>query len=152
MLRFETMLAVRHLRYSPGQTGLTIGTVAIAVTVMIFINSLILGLQQRILRDQIGALPHITVKMPDLKPTALAALASPQPGRMYVSRLETQAQQRLDIEQPELLEEQLRQFPGVRVAVASRLRSPWTRPTKRQPPPSGMLPNFVTSTWISDPG
>ncbi len=119
MLRFETMLAVRHLRYSPGQTGLTIGTVAIAVTVMIFINSLILGLQRRILRDQIGALPHVTVKMPELKPTALEALASPQPDQMSVSRLETQAQQRLDIEQPELLEEQLRKFPGVRVAVAS---------------------------------
>ena len=31
-------------------------------------------------------------------------------------------------------------------------RSPCWRPTKRWPPPSGMLPNLVTSTWISEPG
>ena len=31
---------------------------------------------------------------------------------------------------------------------------PWEpkRPTKRQPPPSGMFPSFFTSTWTSDPG
>lgn len=36
--------------------------------------------------------------------------------------------------------------------VAARLRFPCCRPTNRQPPPSGMLPNFVTSTWIIAPG
>lgn len=117
MLRFEVMLAMRHLRHSPGQTALTLGTVAIAVTVMIFINSLILGLQRRILRDQIGALPHITIKMPEAEPARLQAVASPRPGVLYSTRVETQAPKRTDIEQPELLEAQVRRFPGVRVAV-----------------------------------
>ena len=41
-----------------------------------------------------------------------------------------------------------RGLPG----VAARFRSPRGLPTKRQPPPSGMLPYFLTSTCSSEPG
>ena len=37
-------------------------------------------------------------------------------------------------------------------SVAARFLLPCGRPTNRQPPPSGMLPSFFTSTWISEPG
>ncbi len=115
-MRFEANLAYRHLRYSPGQSLLTILTVAVAVTVMIFINSLILGLQNRILKDQIGSLAHVTVKMAEREPTALEDL----PGSGFRgSSIEKQAIQRVDIQQPDLLEEQLMKFPGVTVAVSA---------------------------------
>lgn len=120
-MRFELTLAFRHLRYSPGQTLLTVATVGISVMVMIFINSLILGVQNRILKDQIGSLPHVTVKMADRDPTPL--YAAPGMGGAKApfqgSLIEKQATQRVDIEQPDLLEEQLMKFPGVAVAVSA---------------------------------
>lgn len=116
-MRFEATLAYRHLRYSPGQSLLTILTVAVAVTVMIFINSLILGLQNRILRDQIGSLPHVTVKMAERQPAALAEL--PGGSGFRGSSIEKQAIQRVDIQQPDLLEEQLMKFQGVTAAVSA---------------------------------
>lgn len=115
-MRFEANLAYRHLRHSPGQSLLTILTVAVAVMVMIFINSLVLGLQNRILKDQIGSLPHVTVKMAERNPTPLEDL----PGTGFRgSAIEKQAIQRVDIQQPALLEEQLMKFPGVTVAVSA---------------------------------
>lgn len=42
----------------------------------------------------------------------------------------------------------LRGFPG----VAARFFLPCWRPTYRQPPPSGTLPSFLTSTCSIDPG
>jgi hypothetical protein len=36
--------------------------------------------------------------------------------------------------------------------VAAQLRLPSCRPTYLQPPPSGMLPSFFTSTWMRSPG
>ena len=115
-MRFEATLAYRHLRYSPGQSLLTVMTVSVAVMVMIFINSLILGVQNRILKDQIGALPHITVKMADREATPLYQL----PGSGFRgASIEKQATQRVDIQQPDLLEEQLLKFPGVITAVSA---------------------------------
>jgi len=40
-----------------------------------------------------------------------------------------------------------------RIVVASRLlRFPATRPWARHPPPVGIFPSFLMSTWTSDPG
>ena len=120
MLRFETMLAYRHLRHSPGQTILTVMTVAVAVTVMIFINSLILGVQERILKDQIGNLAHVTVYMAEREPTRLQSVGVPTFQGVFVgSAIEKQALQRVDIEQPDLLEEQLSRFEGVTTVVSA---------------------------------
>lgn len=89
--------------------------------VMIFINSLILGVQNRILRAEIGSLPHVTVKMADRDPTPLYAAPGMGGAKAHFqgSLIEKQATQRVDIEQPDLLEEQLMKFPGVAVAVSS---------------------------------
>ena len=63
-MRFETKLAYRHLVSGGGQTLLTVAAVAIAVTVIIFINTLITGVQTRILKDLLGQLAHINIKAP----------------------------------------------------------------------------------------
>lgn len=123
-MRFEAKLAYRHLVSSGGQTLLTIAAVAIAVTVIIFIQTLITGVQRRIFKDLMGSLPHITVKPPDPAPRTLAEAMGKQPtsgGPLLVTEREKQVQQRTDIEQWRQLETQLAQFPGVRV-VASAVR------------------------------
>ncbi len=117
MLRFETMLALRHLRHGGGQTWLTVAAVASAVTVMVFINSLVQGVQQRILNDMISQIPHISVVVAPRLPTPLAQLEKAAPGRLLGSRVEQQATQRVDIDQCELLEAQLMHFPGVVMAA-----------------------------------
>jgi ABC-type lipoprotein release transport system permease subunit len=47
------------------QTILTIAAVAIAVFIIIFIQTLVTGVQERILKDLLGTLPHVTVEPPD---------------------------------------------------------------------------------------
>ncbi len=41
---------------------------------------------------------------------------------------------------------------GASPGAADRLFNPCGRPTTRQPPPSGILPRFFTSTLMSNPG
>jgi lipoprotein-releasing system permease protein len=125
-MRFELKLAYRHLVSGGGQTVLTVAAVAIAVTVIIFITSLITGLQRRLLNDLIGSQPHVTVKAPDPRPDTLAvALArggnKPPAGPLLATDVQKQVQQRTDIEDWKKVERQLAQFPGVRV-VASAVR------------------------------
>ena len=47
-IRFEAQVAVRHLRSGGGQTLLTVSAVAAGVIIVIFITSLIFGLQQHL--------------------------------------------------------------------------------------------------------
>lgn len=112
-MRFEVFVAARYLRSSPGQTLLTVGAVAIAVTVVVFINSLIGGLQVRLLRDNVGALPHVTVRAALPDPVPLQDLPSPQPGTVYASRIQKLSETRRDLENPEVLCQQLSHFQGV---------------------------------------
>ncbi len=112
-MRFEVFVAARYLRSSPGQTLLTVGAVAVAVTVVVFINSLIGGLQVRLLRDNVGALPHVTVRAAPPDPVPLQDLPSPHPGTVYASRLQKLSETRRDLENPEVLCEQLSRFEGV---------------------------------------
>lgn len=136
-MRFEAQLAFRHLRSGGWQTVLTISAVATAVTVIIFITSLIRGLQQRIILDLIGSIAHVTVKPLDQQPDTLAEAwerqgLSPTDGRLLGTYREKQAQQRKELEDPVLLENQLTRFPGVRVvAAAVRGQAFLIRGTKR---------------------
>ncbi len=112
---FETRLALRYITTSPGQTGLTVCAVAAAVCLIIFINCLLNGVQARFIRDLIGAIPHITVKVPDPDPEPLPS----QPGRLISTRVEKQFQKRQDLRNPEAVMAQLRTFPHVKAVVAS---------------------------------
>ena len=90
-MRFETKLAMRHLISGGGQTLLTVAAVAIAVTVIIFIQTLITGVQARIFKDLLGSLPHITVKPLDDTPKTLAEMTSPPAPLLTKERGEKEA-------------------------------------------------------------
>lgn len=135
-MRFELKLAWRHLVSGGGQTVLTVLAVAIAVTVIIFIQTLITGVQERFVNDLVGPLPHITVKAPDPAPMPLDRVvgAAARPGALYATDPQKQVQQRTDIEQWKGLETQLARFPGVRVVASGVGGSAFlTRGAKRFP-------------------
>jgi lipoprotein-releasing system permease protein len=68
--RFAWSVALRHLRFNLGQTLLIMGVVAISVTLMIFLNALITGLQRRLVNSVAGATAHIVVRQPERIPIA----------------------------------------------------------------------------------
>lgn len=70
MRGFELRVAWRHLIMSHGQTELTVGAVAVGVLLVVFLSSLINGLQTGLVDDVVGSIPHVTVEAatPDAKP------------------------------------------------------------------------------------
>lgn len=118
-MRFETKLAWRHLVSGGGQTILTVFAVAIAVTVIIFIQTLITGVQKRFVGDLVGPLPHVTVKAPDPLPKTLAQVQTARNGELLVSDQQKSVQQRTDLEQWKTLETQLAQFPHVKTVTSA---------------------------------
>lgn len=109
------MLAWRYVLTSRGQTGLTVAAVAAAVCLIIFINCLLNGVQARFIRDLIGAIAHVTVKVPDPDPLPLAS----RPGVEVAVQVEKQLQQRTDLKRPEQLEKLLAAYPSVKATAAS---------------------------------
>lgn len=132
-MRFEIKIAWRHLVSGGGQSVLTVCAVAIAVTVIIFIQTLITGVQRRFIHDLIGPLPHVTVKAPDPLPRTLAQVSPRRSGgALLATDQQQQVQQRVDLEQWPRLETELAQFPGVKtVASAVRGSAFLTRGAKR---------------------
>ena len=117
-MRFELRLAWRHLVSGGGQTVLTICAVAIAVTLIIFIQTLITGVQQRFVGDLVGPLPHLTVRAPDPAPQTLERMMRGRGTDFYATDSQKQVQKRTDLEQWQKIETQLAQFPGVRVVAS----------------------------------
>lgn len=111
-MRFEATLAWRYVVTSPGQTGLTVAAVAAAVCLIVFINCLLLGVQARFIHDLIGAIAHITVKLPDPDP-------QPLQGPGYGVQVTKQLQKRNDLRRPEALEQILLGFPHVKASAAA---------------------------------
>ncbi len=115
-MRFEVAVATRHLVAGKGQTVLTVAAVAVAVTVIIFITSLIQGLQTRLVNDFIGSLPHVTVKPAERRPRPLAATGARVEGMAGTTVQET-VQRRDSFDDVEKLTQQLAQFSGVTAVV-----------------------------------
>lgn len=67
---FATSVALRQLRHNLGQTLLSMGVVAISVSLIVFISSLIGGLQKRLINSVTGAIPHVIIKQPQRLPIA----------------------------------------------------------------------------------
>jgi lipoprotein-releasing system permease protein len=86
-LRFEIQLTVRHLRSGGKQTLLTISAVAAGVIIVVFVTALIFGLQRRWTNILIDALPHVTIRVVDPKPTPLATVPG-APSEIVSSRIE----------------------------------------------------------------
>jgi lipoprotein-releasing system permease protein len=70
MLRFELKVAWRHLISGHGQTELTVGAIAVGVLLVVFLSSLINGLQIGLFEDVVGSIPHVTIEaaVPGSKP------------------------------------------------------------------------------------
>lgn len=83
--RFELRLAVRYLFSGGMQTVLTISAVATGVIIVIFITSLIFGLQNMMSILLTESIPHVTVQVEDPKPKPLENPESPTSSRIEVS-------------------------------------------------------------------
>jgi lipoprotein-releasing system permease protein len=115
-LRFESQLALRHLRSGGRQTWLTISAVAAGVIIVVFITALIFGLQRRWTTILTEALPHVTIRAVDAKPTPLADLLEPGSGPVS-SRLEQRAPQEKNLENWAQVLEVVQALPDVRIAA-----------------------------------
>ena len=114
-LRFETQMALRHLSSGGGQTVLTVSAVAAGVIIVVFITSLIFGLQDRLTELLTEAIPHVTITVEEPEPRALKNLPRPTAG--VSSRIEQQAPQLKFIDNWPQVVETVRNLPNVR-AVA----------------------------------
>jgi lipoprotein-releasing system permease protein len=120
MLRFEATLAFRHLRSGGSQTALTVSAVAAGVIVVVFITSLIFGVQLRIRELITDLMPHVTVTPLEPKPTPLPPAAAPgSPGREPIisTRVEAQNPQRKNIENWPQVAAVIQNIPHVRAVT-----------------------------------
>jgi lipoprotein-releasing system permease protein len=115
-LRFESQLAVRHLRSGGKQTLLTISAVAAAVIIVVFVTALIFGLQRRWTNILTDALPHVTIRVVDPKPTPLAT-APRAPSGAISSRIEQSSPQQKNFENWGQVLEVVQALPNVRVVA-----------------------------------
>jgi lipoprotein-releasing system permease protein len=115
MRRFELKVAWRHLIMSHGQTELTVGAVAVGVLLVVFLSSLINGLQIGLVEDVVGSIPHVSVEAasPDAKPLWQVAGRSSQ----ALTSLEKMTTRSKRIEQWERMRGAITRIPGVK-AVA----------------------------------
>lgn len=111
-LHFEILVAMRHLRSGGGQTWLTISAVAAAVIIVIFVTALIFGLQRKLTDLLTEAIPHVTIRVQDPKPTPLAEVPG-APAGPSSSRLDQLAPQQKDIDDWPRVTETVRALPGV---------------------------------------
>ncbi len=86
---FIRSVAFRHLRYSVGQSFLTIGVVAISVLLIIYLRTIIGGTQNRIVQNTTGAIPHITLEPPERTPVGAWQLTNLgiDPRTLYVGEV-----------------------------------------------------------------
>ncbi len=110
--RFEFQLALRHLLSGGWQTVLTISAVGVGVIIVIFITSLIFGLQDLTSNLLIESIPHITIRVLDSSPKTLES-----PDNPTSSRIEEQASQLKFIDNWEQVVGTIRTLPNVQ-AVA----------------------------------
>jgi len=112
MLQFEVKLAFRHLRSGGGQTVLTVSAVAAGVIVVVFISSLIFGLQRRITQLLTDIIPHVVVSPLEENPVPLRDI--PGGSRLPTStRIESQSQQKREITNWREAEGVIARIPGV---------------------------------------
>jgi lipoprotein-releasing system permease protein len=119
-VRIEWLLALRFLREGRAQTFFMLGGVTMGVGVIVFLTSLITGLQRSIIQKTLGTQAHVVMRPPDdearriIKPnSALAVSAS----------IERRAQRLRSILQWQQIMRELEQRPEVR-AVSPLVSGP----------------------------
>lgn len=68
---FEWIVALRYLREGRTQTALIFAGVGVGVAVIIFLSSLITGLQASIIRRTLGTQAHVVIRPPEERPRAI---------------------------------------------------------------------------------
>lgn len=86
MDQFAWSLALRNLRFGFRQSLLSMGVVAVGVTLVVFLNALIGGLQGRLVGSVTGAIPHVTVRPAKRRPISMAQTPAARPDELYSSR------------------------------------------------------------------
>ncbi|MCE5197901.1 MAG: ABC transporter permease [Armatimonadota bacterium] len=114
MSKFEFKVAWRHLLTSHGQTELTMGAVAVGVLLVVFLSSLINGLQVGLIEDVVGSIPHITVEASTPGATPLWKIPGKGGvGGLVVTKLEKMSTQKRKIRQWQRVSDTISQLPGV---------------------------------------
>ncbi len=90
MLWLQSNVALKFLRQNITQTGLILVGIAVGVSVIVFITTLITGLQANIIERTLGTQAHIRVEPPDER-----NLIAPAPGNAHRLLLEDPRAQRL---------------------------------------------------------
>ncbi|GIV20646.1 MAG: permease [Armatimonadota bacterium] len=108
--RFSLSVAIRHLLYYKGQTLLTMGVVAVSVTLIIFLGALIGGLQKRLISSVTGAIPHVVIRQPEREPIAAWEVAAAGDGKLYLGARVKLQQQKRKIEDWQTWEQRLPSF------------------------------------------
>ncbi|MGC8784944.1 MAG: ABC transporter permease [Armatimonadota bacterium] len=108
--RFSLSVAIRHLLYYKGQTLLTMGVVAVSVTLIIFLGALIGGLQKRLINSVTGAIPHVVIRQPEREPIAAWEVAPARDSVFYLGERVKLQQQKRKIEDWQTWQQRLPSF------------------------------------------
>ncbi|MEN6581638.1 MAG: ABC transporter permease [Armatimonadota bacterium] len=96
---FTTSVGLRHLRFGFAQTLLAMGVVVISVTLIIYLSSLIGGLQKRLITTVTGAIPQIVISPPEREPVPPGQVGPfSKSGKLYIGRIPTLEQRKRKIE------------------------------------------------------
>jgi lipoprotein-releasing system permease protein len=111
--KFELKIAWQHLLSGHGQTELNIGAIAVGVVLVVFLSSLINGLQVGLIDDVVGAIPHVTVEAatPGAKP--LWQVMDQDLNAKSVTKLERMSSERRKLQQWQQTAEAIKQLPEV---------------------------------------
>jgi len=117
MVRFELKIAWRHLVTGGTQTWLTIGAVALGAFLIVFLSSIIYGLQQQIISNVIGSIPNITITAPDYEPEPAWETETQDDREQVVSEIEATRERKRSIANWQEVDQAIQSLPDV-VAVA----------------------------------
>ena len=110
---FEWFVALRYLRDARAQTALILAAVSVGVSVIVFLSALINGLQTSLVKQTLGAQPHVTLRPLEETPRPL----SDESGANAIARTTEKTAQRLrSIDQWPFVLSSLERVPGVLAA------------------------------------
>lgn len=116
--RFAWIVAFRQLRHGISQSLLTVGVVAVSVTLIVFLSSLIAGLQKRLISVTTGSIPAIIISQPDPTPITLKDYRHGDRQTIYIVRKTGQDLRKSKIEDWQSKLEFLRRFDSRITAVS----------------------------------
>lgn len=96
--RLSISVAISNLVESKRLTGLTIGVVSISVVLVVFLTSLISGLQKSLVEEVTGSIPHIVVEPKERQPVAAWEARPRDENRLFVGERSGVTRQKRKIE------------------------------------------------------